>query len=236
MVLASLFVITRQRLPLQDPSDGRRKRGEIESAAQIYGTSVLSCFDLFTRYSLDLQDGVFNESYMSTIGVDFKIKSVNIQGKLIKFQIWDTAGQERFKTIISSYYKGSHGVLLVYDITDHSTFVNIENWLRELELHADPSVMRILVGNKNDLESKRKIDSSIAYEWAEKNGLRYFEASAKSGDNVQNIFEQLGEEILAQKLAETKENDAAPKMIYKGVGINDLSTSKKKKKEKENCC
>eukprot|EP01016_Furgasonia_blochmanni_P045191 TRINITY_DN6341_c0_g2_i1.p1 TRINITY_DN6341_c0_g2~~TRINITY_DN6341_c0_g2_i1.p1 ORF type:complete len:140 (+),score=42.53 TRINITY_DN6341_c0_g2_i1:85-504(+) len=137
---------------------------------------------------------------------------------------------------IRDSYKGSHGVLLVYDITDHSTFVNIENWLRELELHADPSVMRILVGNKNDLESKRKIDSSIAYEWAEKNGLRYFEASAKSGDNVQNIFEQLGEEILAQKLAETKENDAAPKMIYKGVGINDLSTSKKKKKEKENCC
>ncbi len=88
---------------------------------------------------------------MPTIGVDFKIRTLEVDGKTIKLQIWDTAGQERFKTITSSYYKGAHGIIVVYDTTDKESYKSIDNWMNEVEKHANDNVSRILVGNKNDL-------------------------------------------------------------------------------------
>lgn len=96
---------------------------------------------------------MFTDNFMPTIGVDFKIKTIEVDGKTIKLQIWDTAGQERFKTITSSYYKGAHGIIVVYDITDRESFSAIQNWMGEVEKHASDNISRILVGNKCDLES-----------------------------------------------------------------------------------
>lgn len=90
---------------------------------------------------LRFSDNVFNESFLPTIGVDFKIRTFDLQGKTVKLQIWDTAGQERFKTITSSYYKGAHGIILVYDITDKGSFKDLETWLYEVESHADDNVV-----------------------------------------------------------------------------------------------
>jgi Ras-related protein Rab-1A len=90
---------------------------------------------------------------MPTIGVDFKIRNNEVDGKVIKLQIWDTAGQERFKTITSSYYKGAHGIIVTYDITDRESFSAIQTWMQEVEKHAADNISRILVGNKCDLES-----------------------------------------------------------------------------------
>lgn len=92
---------------------------------------------------------------MPTIGVDFKIRNNEVDGKVIKLQIWDTAGQERFKTITSSYYKGAHGIIVTYDITDRESFSAIQTWMQEVEKHAADNISRILVGNKCDLESQR---------------------------------------------------------------------------------
>ena len=94
---------------------------------------------------------------MPTIGVDFKIRNNEVDGKTIKLQIWDTAGQERFKTITSSYYKGAHGIIVAYDITDRESFSAIQTWMSEVEKYASDNISRILVGNKCDLEGQRQV-------------------------------------------------------------------------------
>ena len=120
----------------------------------LVGNSSVGKSSLLLRFSED----IFNESFLPTIGVDFKIKTFDLAGKQVKMQIWDTAGQERFKTsnnlikVTSSYYKGAHGIVLVYDMTDKKSFKDVENWLLEVEKYASEDVSKILVGNKCDLE------------------------------------------------------------------------------------
>ena len=97
------------------------------------------------------QDNQMSENYISTIGVDFKIKTVDIEGKRCKLQIWDTAGQERFRTITSSYYRGANGIIIVYDVTNEETFKEVKMWLNEIQRYAPADVCKMLVGNKIDL-------------------------------------------------------------------------------------
>lgn len=100
-------------------------------------------------------DNSFTPSFITTIGIDFKIRTMEIDGERVKLQIWDTAGQERFRTITTAYYRGAMGILLVYDVTDERSFNNIRNWIRNVEQHASPNVNKILIGNKCDMEDKR---------------------------------------------------------------------------------
>ena len=99
---------------------------------------------------LRFADHTYTESYISTIGVDFKIRTIDLDGKVIKLQIWDTAGQERFRTITSSYYRGAHGIIVVYDVTDRDSFSNVKQWMNEIERYAVENVQKLLVGNKYD--------------------------------------------------------------------------------------
>mmetsp|Transcript_18964 Transcript_18964/g.21787 ORF Transcript_18964/g.21787 Transcript_18964/m.21787 type:complete len:123 (-) Transcript_18964:275-643(-) len=110
----------------------------------LIGNSGVGKSSLLLRFA----DDTFTDNFMPTIGVDFKIRTLEVDGKTIKLQIWDTAGQERFKTITSSYYKGAHGIIVVYDITDKESFKNIDTWMNEVEKHASDNVSRILCGNK----------------------------------------------------------------------------------------
>ena len=116
---------------------------------------------------------------MNSIGVDFKLKNIEIDSKKIKLQIWDTAGQERFKTITTSYYKGAHAILIVFDITDHDSFDHIRNWMADIDKFAKEGVLRILVGNKCDLQNERKVSVEEAKQIANKYGIEYIETSAK---------------------------------------------------------
>jgi len=102
-------------------------------------------------------EDAFNNTFISTIGIDFKIHTVEISGKVVKLQIWDTAGQERFHTITTSFYRQAMGIMLVYDITNPKSFNNVTNWLRNIDEHASEDVVRVLVGNKVDLEDKRRV-------------------------------------------------------------------------------
>ena len=108
---------------------------------------------------------MFTENFMPTIGVDFKIRTIDVDGKTIKLQIWDTAGQERFKTITSSYYKGAHGIIVTYDITDRESFTAVQTWMGEVEKHAQDNISRILVGNKCDLEDQRAVSVEEGRSW-----------------------------------------------------------------------
>uniref|UniRef100_A0A8C1ZXF6 Ras-related protein Rab-13 n=1 Tax=Cyprinus carpio TaxID=7962 RepID=A0A8C1ZXF6_CYPCA len=103
----------------------------------------------------------FNSTYISTIGIDFKVKTVDVEGKKVKLQVWDTAGQERFKTITTAYYRGAMGIILVYDITDEKSFENIQNWMKSIKENASAGVSRMLLGNKCDIEAKRKVSKEI---------------------------------------------------------------------------
>lgn len=132
---------------------------------------------------------------MPTIGVDFKIRNNEVDGKTIKLQIWDTAGQERFKTITSSYYKGAHGIIVTYDITDRESFSAIQNWMAEVEKHAADNISRILVGNKCDLESQRQVTFEEGQELADHYCVRFLETSAKDSKNVEQAFTLMTREI-----------------------------------------
>merc|ERR1711924_73634 len=145
-----------------------------------------------SRVLLRFADDTYTESYISTIGVDFKIRTIELDGKTIKLQIWDTAGQERFRTITSSYYRGAHGIIVVYDVTDQESFNNVKVWLQEIDRYANENVNKLLVGNKSDLTSKKVVDTETAKAFADELGIPFLETSAKSAANVEQSFMTMG--------------------------------------------
>eukprot|EP00811_Abedinium_folium_P037265 NODE_9897_length_1391_cov_41.418513.p2 GENE.NODE_9897_length_1391_cov_41.418513~~NODE_9897_length_1391_cov_41.418513.p2 ORF type:complete len:203 (+),score=50.68 NODE_9897_length_1391_cov_41.418513:179-787(+) len=144
---------------------------------------------------LRFADDTYTESYISTIGVDFKIRTLDQDGKTIKLQIWDTAGQERFRTITSSYYRGAHGIIVVYDVTDRDSFEHVKHWLQEIDRYAAEGVNKLLVGNKSDLQSKKVVSYDEAKELADSLGVHFMETSAKNAHNVEQAFHQMTREI-----------------------------------------
>lgn len=162
---------------------------------------------------LRFADDTYTDSYISTIGVDFKIRTVEVESKTVKLQIWDTAGQERFRTITSSYYRGAHGIIVVYDCTDQKSFDNLTTWLGEIKKYASESVNIILVGNKNDLTDKKVIGTDAALQFATENKLELLEASAKDSTNVEAAFMKMAKDIklrMAKDSVKTGSQATAP--------------------------
>eukprot|EP00996_Jenningsia_fusiforme_P002987 NODE_3794_length_914_cov_105.468208_g3489_i0.p1 GENE.NODE_3794_length_914_cov_105.468208_g3489_i0~~NODE_3794_length_914_cov_105.468208_g3489_i0.p1 ORF type:complete len:225 (-),score=49.08 NODE_3794_length_914_cov_105.468208_g3489_i0:240-845(-) len=150
----------------------------------VIGESGVGKSSLLLRFA----DDTFSANYMATIGVDFKVKTMELDGKAIKLMIWDTAGQERFRTITRHYYSGAHGVMLVYDVTDMESFSNVRAWLGEIEKYAPPGICRILVGNKCDMVSRRVVEQCDGQELADQLGIPFIETSAKAATNVDEAF------------------------------------------------
>ena len=175
-----------------------------------------SCF--LMRYS----DNVFIDNYITTIGLDYKLKSVKLDnGKTIKVQLWDTAGQDKYRTIAKNYFKGSHGILLLYDITKTNSFENIREWIRDIKEEVSEKAIIFLIGNKIDLEEQRKISKEKGVELAEEYKIPFFEASAKSGENVDEVFKALYRKI--SEVYGDMEKERGTKLI-------------KKQKNKGKCC
>ncbi|KAL1461563.1 hypothetical protein WDU94_013448 [Cyamophila willieti] len=166
---------------------------------------------------LRFADDTYTESYISTIGVDFKIRTIELDGKVIKLQIWDTAGQERFRTITSSYYRGAHGIIVVYDCTDQETFNNLKQWLEEIDRYACDNVNKLLVGNKNDQTSKKAVDYEDAKKFANHLNIPFLETSAKNGANVEQAFLTMATEI---KKRVTKDEKPSSESDAKKLNLN----------------
>ncbi|KAF7154701.1 hypothetical protein RHSIM_Rhsim01G0224800 [Rhododendron simsii] len=182
---------------------------------------------------LRFSDGSFTTSFITTIGIDFKIRTIELDGKRIKLQIWDTAGQERFRTITTAYYRGAMGILLVYDVTDESSFNNIRNWIRNIEQHASDNVNKILVGNKADMdESKRAVPTSKGQALADEYGIQFFETSAKTNLNVEQVFFSIARDI-KQRLADT-DSRAEPQTIK--INQADQAGGTGQLAQKSACC
>lgn len=148
-------------------------------------TSLLSMFAL----------GEYRDKYISTIGVDFKLRTVVIDEKVVKIQIWDTAGQERFKTITTSYYKSARGILLVFDLTDMESFRNIVKWKEECNKYAYEKAVIILVGTKSDLYNKIEVKREDIDNYCNETNIKYFETSSKESIGVEETFMSLARQI-----------------------------------------
>uniref|UniRef100_A0A6B2LJD4 Uncharacterized protein n=1 Tax=Arcella intermedia TaxID=1963864 RepID=A0A6B2LJD4_9EUKA len=136
---------------------------------------------------LRFADNTFSESFISTLGMDFKIKTLNIGGLTIKLLIWDTPGYERIHTPKSSYYQGAHGIFVVYDVTNQESFQNVKKWLQEINYYASKNVCKVLVGNKCD-RVDRKVTTQEAKELAGQLNMSFLETSAKNDNNVEEAF------------------------------------------------
>ena len=145
---------------------------------------------------LRFTDDSFTANHLTTIGIDFKIKIIELEGKVIKLQIWDTAGQERFRTITKTYYKGAHGIILTYDVSDQNSFKNIRNWIKQIEANAQTNVCKVLVGNKCD-RPDRAVSEEEGKNLANDYKMNFFETSAKANKNISEVFNYLTSQILA---------------------------------------
>ena len=150
----------------------------------IIGDATVGKSNLLFRY----YKGIFQSDYQLTIGVDFSAKNVKIRNKTYKIQIWDTAGHENFKSITRGYYTNSACVLVVYDISNRDSFNNVNNWINECKNLSSKSILLVLVGNKSDLEERRQVNVEDGQELADKNGMLFYETSAKVGTNVNTVF------------------------------------------------
>lgn len=140
-------------------------------------------------------DDVYTGDYATTIGVDFKTRTTTIDDTRVKLQIWDTAGHERFRAITSGYYRGAHGVVIVYDVASRSSFENVRYWADEVKKFAPAEVSRLLIGNKCDLDEERQVSTSEAERHADELGVVYIETSALSAHNVEEAFDRLCADI-----------------------------------------
>ncbi|KAJ5072728.1 small gtp binding protein rab8 [Anaeramoeba ignava] len=193
------------------------------------GDSGVGKSSLLLRFS----DDKFSPTFISTIGIDFKTRLIELEDKKIKLQIWDTAGQERFRTITAAYYRNAMGIMLVYDVTDANSFGNISNWLKNIQMNANENVSKILLGNKIDMKEGRKIETSKGIELAEEIGIPFFETSAKDNINVEESFLSITKDILNRK----EQNDLTENQSKSKTTIDLKQTSAHSRKElKRGCC
>jgi len=198
----------------------------------LIGDSGVGKSCLLLRFS----DDSFTTSFITTIGIDFKIKTIEIDGKRIKLQIWDTAGQERFRTITTAYYRGAMGILLVYDVTDDASFQNIRNWIRNIEQHAADNVDKILVGNKCDMISEKVVETTRGAALAEETGIKFFETSAKSNTNVTEAFVAIATDIKKRLMDNPQSNKGNTKESGTDDKSQPVKLDGKDAKKKEGCC
>ncbi|KAJ2947053.1 hypothetical protein O0L34_g16400 [Tuta absoluta] len=176
----------------------------------IIGNSSVGKTSFLFRYA----DDSFTSAFVSTVGIDFKVKTVFRHDKRVKLQIWDTAGQERYRTITTAYYRGAMGFILMYDITNEESFNSVQDWVTQIKTYSWDNAQVILVGNKCDMEEERVVSAERGRQLAEQLGVEFYETSAKENINVKAVFERLVD-IICDKMSESL--DSEPAMLAGGA-------------------
>ena len=205
------------------------KSNEINLKILILGDSSVGKTTLLLKYV----DGYFPTIYVATIGVEYKIKKINLDGLDINLQIWDTAGQERFRGITKNFMKGADGIIYTYDITNKSSFDNLKNWIAQSE-ESTEGFKKIIVGNKTDLEDKRQVSEDAFRRFCTNKNIKGMEISAKSGSNVSESFELLAKLIIEGQSKEQLLDRYSEASRSRGKSLINKESHKAKNKKK--CC
>lgn len=183
---------------------------------------------------LRFTDDSFDDHLQSTIGVDFKVKVMEADGKRIKVTIWDTAGQERFRTLTSSYYRGAQAILMTYDVTNRDTFKNVGQWLQEVSMYCPgggSGVVKVLVGNKVDM-ADRAVSKSEGEAYARSKGMIFIETSAKTTVGIKQVFEEAVHKVLENPALMA---DLHPSTARRDAGVR-LDEAKSEEEAVGGCC
>jgi small GTP-binding protein len=183
-----------------------------------------------TSLLLSYSDNYFPDSHVATIGIDYKIKTIAVNGVNLKLQIWDTSGQERFRSMTHTFLKTAHGIVFVYDITNKKSFEGVKDWIKDAENNG-AGFEKILVGNKCDLEGKREVSKDSLDKFGNKKKIKTFETSAKTNINVNEAFDCLAKLIVKDKNKE----EIIEKFGERNESIN-ISRKKSENKGKKECC
>jgi small GTP-binding protein len=190
----------------------------------IVGDSIVGKTSILVQYT----ENKFNDNIISTVGIDYYLKTENINGSNVQVKIWDTAGQERYQAQTNAFFKNAEGVILVYDVTNTETFLNLKNWINSINSNTrDSNLKKIIIGNKIDL--KREVNKEEAVDFAKENGIPYYEVSAKLNTNINDSIKSLIEEVV-----KTPEYQQRKKL--KGKKLDDIPDNKGDKKKSNDCC
>ncbi|VDK44790.1 unnamed protein product [Anisakis simplex] len=187
---------------------------------------------------LRFAENSFRHDHISTLGVDFKLKTIKLGRDKIRLELWDTAGMERYRTIYNSYYHSAHGVMCVYDLTDERSFENLQSyWLKEIRSNAPSNAVLMLVGNKADLEDQRKVDFDRAEQLASRLGVSLYEVSAKTGINCEEAFQNLAAAMRDRLLVSNMHSDSEDDdHLSSAFHVDGVSLPDKRKSIISSCC
>jgi len=205
--------------PSKDPYD-------CEIKILLLGDGGVGKSSLMLRYT----EGEFHKSLMGTAGIDFRKQMLEVDGLKVRMLIWDTAGQEKFRNITKSYYKGAHGIVLVYDVTDQQTLDSVDGWVQSINKECTPDREILLVGNKIDLDS-RVVSESEGSTLAGRHGANFLETSAKTAHNVESAFIEI-----ATNVVKKQRDQLLQKNQEKAQETQLSANAEKKKKNKKKCC
>ena len=216
-----------EKLTIEELSPGDFETEDYKIKIIVVGDSGVGKTNLINRFASDK----FDTNSKATIGVEFVYKALKINKEVIKVEVWDTAGQERYRAITSSYYNGSKGAIIVYDITNENSFNNIESWMKEVSKKGKSDIQFLLVGNKKDLVNDRQVTEQKGIDKAKELNMHLFEASALEKTNVNEAFNYLMKEIYLEIRKEKNINtNNDDKIEQNGIALN---TNKSKKRK---CC
>ena len=190
------------------------------------GDTLVGKSSIVLRFS----DNRFDDNQLATIGIDYKTKYIKVKDASVKVLLWDTAGQEKFRNIARQYYKGANGVLLIYDVCDRKSYERIGFWMDELKQNNEiEQLYIILVGNKIDLEEKRVVTREEAEKYAEDNNINYLEVSAKTGEGILDLFNEVTKGTM-DKVFNDQDNNEDKEKIKTYLDTNN------NRKRKRKCC
>ena len=175
-----------------------------------------------TCFLLRYTDNTFLDLHMSTIGLDYRLKTMILDNqRIVKVQLWDTAGQDKYRAITRNYYRGAHGIILLYDVTNEKTYDNIKKWIISIKEEISDQICIVLIANKIDNVTERKVTKEKGEKLAETYGIKLFECSAKTGEGInESVFYLVGKIV-----------ESDPDFRNKGKNLKVISNKKRKK-----CC